>query len=55
MEEILHQLVDSLSHYLQGLIHPRWCKISSINSSIVFSSPSQPRFLGMNEFESRAS
>ena len=24
--------VDSLSHYLQGFIHPRWCRISSINS-----------------------
>ena len=24
MKEILHQLVDSLSHYLQGSIHPRW-------------------------------
>ena len=33
MEEILHQLIGSLSHYLQGLIHSRWCRISSINSS----------------------
>ena len=32
MEEILHQLICSLSHYLQGFIHPRWCRISSINS-----------------------
>ena len=32
MEEILHQLIGSLSHYLQGFIHPRWCKISSTNS-----------------------
>ena len=31
MEEILHQLISSLSHYLQGFIHPRWCRISSIN------------------------
>ena len=31
MEEILHQLIGSLSHYLQGFIHPRWCRISSIN------------------------
>ena len=22
--EILHQLIGSLSHYLQGFIHPRW-------------------------------
>ena len=34
MAEILHQLIGSLSHYLQGFIHPRWCRISSINSSI---------------------
>ena len=34
MEEILHQLIGSLSHYLQGFIHPRWCRISSINSSM---------------------
>ena len=33
MEEILHQLIGSLSHYLQGFAHPRWCRISSINSS----------------------
>ena len=33
MAEILHQLIDSLSHHLQGFIHPRWCRISSINSS----------------------
>ena len=34
MAEILHQLIGSLSHYLQGFIHHRWCRISSINSSI---------------------
>ena len=28
--------VGSLSHYLQGFIHPRWCRISSINSSTSF-------------------
>ena len=32
MEEILHQLICSLSHYLQGFIDPRRCRISSINS-----------------------
>ena len=26
------QLIGSLSHYLQGFIHSRWCRISSINS-----------------------
>ena len=30
--EILHQLIGSLSQYLQGFIHPRWCRISAINS-----------------------
>ena len=30
IEEILH--LCSLSHYLQGFTHPRWCRISSINS-----------------------
>ena len=25
--------VGSFSCYLQGFIHPRWCRISSINSS----------------------
>ena len=24
--------VGSSSHYLQGFIHPRWCRMSSINS-----------------------
>ena len=33
MEEILHRLIGSLSHYLQGFIHYRWCRISSINST----------------------
>ena len=33
MEEILHQLICRLSHYLPGLIHPRRCRISSINST----------------------
>ena len=27
-----NQLIGSLSHYLQDFIHPRWCRISSINS-----------------------
>ena len=32
MEEILHQLIGSLFHYLQGFIHPRWLfGISSIS------------------------
>ena len=32
MAEILHQLIGSLSHCLQGLIHPRWCRVSATNS-----------------------
>ena len=34
MEEILHQLIGSFSHYLHGFVHPRWCRISSINSNV---------------------
>ena len=35
MEEILHQLIWRISHYLQGFIHPRWLfGISSINSML---------------------
>ena len=42
MEEILYQLIGIFSmlfhvpHCLQGFIHPRWCRISSINSIILF-------------------
>ena len=35
MEEILHQLIGSVSHDFQGFIHPRWCRISSINSMCI--------------------
>ena len=35
MAEILHQLIGSLSHYFYGFIHPRWCRISSINSNTI--------------------
>ena len=28
MDKMLHQLIGSSSHYLQGFIHPRWCRIS---------------------------
>ena len=27
MEEILHQLIGSFSHYLQDFIHPGWCRV----------------------------
>ena len=40
MEEILHQLIGSLSHYLQDFIHSRWLfGISAINSIIKCSCP----------------
>ena len=29
MEEILHQLIWRIHHYLQGFIHLKWCRISS--------------------------
>ncbi len=32
MAEILHHLGWRLPHHLQGFIHPRWRRISSINS-----------------------
>ena len=32
MEEILHRLIGSFSHYLQGFIHSRWWRISCVNS-----------------------
>ena len=35
MEEILHQLIGSLSHSLQGSIHVRWCRISTAWVSLV--------------------
>ena len=40
-----NQLISSLSHYSQGLVHPRWCRISSINSMMPWNrvgSPSTP-------------
>ena len=37
MEEIrANELIGSLSLYLQGFVHPRCCRISSINSRMVF-------------------
>ena len=36
MAEILHHQGWWLSHYLYGFIHPRWCRISSINSRKLF-------------------
>ena len=37
MEEILHQLIGSLSHYLQGFIHLRWCRISEPSAVVLHS------------------
>ena len=53
MDEILHQLIGSLSHYLQGLIHPRWCRISSIKSMFKFEGvwfPKASIFKGNNRY-----
>ena len=36
VEEILHQLIGSLSQYWQDFIHPRWCRISSIKCSFYY-------------------
>ena len=30
---LMHHLIGSLSHHLQDFLHPRWCRISSINST----------------------
>ena len=35
-EVLLMDKIGSSSQYLQGFIHPRWCRISSINSSKYF-------------------
>ena len=35
----LEQYKGRLSHYLQGSIHPRWCRISSINTILRISYP----------------
>ena len=42
MAEILHQLIGSLSHYLQGFIYPRRCRISSTNSTYNFINKNLP-------------
>ena len=39
MEEILHQLKWRIYHYLQGFVHVKWCRISSINSISTISDP----------------
>ena len=54
MEEILHQAeVSSLSQCLQGFIHPRWCRISSINSiTPLKANEDQPKIDGIIEDDS---
>ena len=34
MEEILHQLIGTLSHYLQGFLHPRWLGMGFLPSTV---------------------
>ena len=44
-----NQLIGSLSQYSQGFIHPRWCRISSINDESMNSEivgPENPVELG---------
>ena len=41
MEKILHHLLWYISHYLQGFIHPRWCRISIDSSRF---DPTSPTF-----------
>ena len=36
MEESLHQLKWRIYHYLQGFVHVKWCRISSINNMVMF-------------------
>ena len=42
--------VGSLSHYLQGLIHPRWCRISE-PSTIVYTPPETNMTIEKQPFE----
>ena len=49
MEEILHQMIGRLSNWLQGFIHPRWCRISSIDSTFTVWSPPSPVKRGMGQ------
>ena len=47
MAEILHQLIAGLPPYIQGFIHPWWCRISSINSiAKQLGCPKAPQFHG---------
>ena len=50
MAEILHQLIGSLSHYLRGFIHPRWCRISAINSSRGWNNPSKSHWFPTKKY-----
>ena len=43
MEEILHRLIDSSSHYLHRFIHPRWLfGISEPSTELHFFRPGDP-------------
>ena len=43
-KEILHQLIGSFSYHLQGFIHSRWSRISSINSMYMIVFATSPAF-----------
>ena len=49
MKEIRRAPVElgSLSHYLQGFIHAKWCRISSINSSSLLFPREKEMYWGM--------
>ena len=55
MEEILHQLIGSLSHYLQGFIYqfiyPKWCRISASNSITGTFGPTHQQQYSTNTWE----
>ena len=53
MEEILHQLVGSLSHCSQGFIHPRWL-FGISEPSTVARKPNQLTSLNTNEAQGQS-
>ena len=52
MERILHQLIGSLSHDLQGFMHPRWCRIPSSTVGFYILGVRQRMFPNFGSFRS---
>ena len=46
--EILHQLIDSLSHDLRGFVHPRWLFGISEPSTVFLHRKMRPKWLGVS-------